>query len=129
MNSPDTVGVLDRRLLFPVLARAVAWVHTAIVLFFALGWMLPWPSAHWAVIGGGVLLQSIWCFLRDNCPLTLLERWLSGTGPEEPGERRFFVSGLLSTVLRRPVSDRAGNAVVYSVLYSSMLICAVKLAA
>ena len=124
-----TEAVIERSGAFRALARIVASVHTGIVLFFALGWLLPWHAAHWTIICGGILMQSLWYLLDDNCPLTLLERWLDqSTGDDSRSGQQIFVSRLLSKVLNRPVSDHTGNVIAYLVLYASMLICAARLA-
>lgn len=114
----------------PRMARAVSLLHMAVIAFFTLGWLLPWSFVHWLVIGGGILMQFSWTLFDNDCPLTLLERRLAGIRAREgnPTEQRNFVSGLLSRVIGRTVSDRAGDATTYAVLFSSMLFCAVRLA-
>lgn len=112
----------------PTLARAVALLHMAIIVLFTVGWLLPWNTAYWLVIGGGALLPISWALFDNNCPLTRLERQLAGTARDaEPDGQNHFVSRLLSRVLGRPVSDRTGDIVVYAVLISSMSICAARL--
>lgn len=113
----------------PALARAVALLHVAIVVFFTIGWLLPWSTSHWLVIGGGALLPLAWALFDNDCPLTRLERRLAGTTHDvEPEGQRYFVSRLLSQILGRTVSDRTGDIVIYAVLFSSMSICAARLA-
>lgn len=105
------------------LARAVAGLHIAVIVVMALGWLLPWPWAWWSVLVGGVILQTIWCLWRNQCPLTVLEARLRGesfTAKEQP---RPFVSNLLSRVLGQAVSNRTGNCVAYGVLYVSLFLC------
>lgn len=112
----------------PALAGLVAILHMAIVLFFTVGWVLPWNVAHWLVIGGGLLLPLIWALFDNDCPLTRLERRLAGnTRNPEPQDQPYFVSRLLSRMLGRTVSNQVGNRVIHAVLLWSMLICAARL--
>lgn len=112
----------------PALARAVALLHMAIVAFFTVGWLLPWNTAYWLVLGGGALLPLSWAVFDNDCPLTRLEHQLAGTARDaDPEGQRHFVSRLLSRVAGRSISDRTGDIVVYAVLMSSMSICAARL--
>lgn len=113
----------------PALARAVALLHVAIVVFFTIGWLLPWSAVHWLVIGGGALLPLCWALFDNECPLTRLENRLAGTtADEKPEDQHYFVSRLLSLMLGRTVSDRIGDIVIHAVLLSSVSICAARLA-
>jgi len=114
------------------LARLVAYLHTVLVVVFGLGWLLPWTAVHWLVIGGGIAMQLSWWLLDGDCVLTRLERYLERVDgaprEEEAGDERRFVTRLVSGLLNRPVPDGVGNLIVYVALYTSMSICAVRLA-
>lgn len=129
-DAPDvmvdaTDGGINAR---PALARAVALLHAAIVVFFTVGWLLPWSAVHWLVIGGGAMLPICWTLFDNECPLTRIERHLAGAEHDaEAADRNYFVSRVLSRILGRTVSDRTGTAVIYAVLSSSMVISFARL--
>lgn len=127
---------------FDRLANLVATLHTAIIAFFLVGWLLPSPLAWWAVLLGGVGLQVVWLTLKNQCPLTMLETYLrqeavqrgSGSEPMDldangsaNDKPPHFVANLMAKCLGRDISPFAGDVVVYLVLYASMALSALRL--
>jgi len=108
------------------LANAVAFVHTAVVLFFALGALLPWRAAWWVVLVGGIILMVIWRSYANNCPLTTLEARLRGQTPD-PSQPR-FVATLVQKCSGMTITNRSADAVAYTVLIVSMIIAVLRLA-
>jgi hypothetical protein len=108
------------------LANVVAVVHTALVIFFALGWALPWQAAWWGVLVGGIALITIWRSYSNNCPLTVLEARLRGLQPD-PSQPR-FVGTLVQKFFRMTISNQSADAIAHGFLIVSMIIAVLRLA-
>jgi len=108
------------------LANLVAVVHTALVIFFALGSLLPWRAAWWIVLVGGIILMVIWRSYANSCPLTILEARLRGQTPDPTQPR--FVAALVKTCFGITITNRSADAIAHTVLIVSMIIAVLRLA-
>jgi len=114
------------------LARAIAAIHSAIVLLFAIGWALPWRESHWAVVCAAVIVQGGWWLFGNRCLLTVWEARLRGKEPEPvpaaPDEDapNFIRDGMTRLLGRRP-PERWLSYATYGVLWGSFTIAAARL--
>ena len=114
------------------LAAGVRAAHVAIVVFFVVGWALPWTVTLVLVVIGAPLIHMGWWLCADRCILTVLERRLLGSGSpttlREPvaGETTFIAS-VLEPLLGRPVSADLIAKLSYGVLWSSFTIATIRL--
>ena len=116
---------MDRRLW---LARAIWFLHTSIVLLFAIGWALPWRNALWAVVVAAALVQVGWWIFGDRCLLTVAESRLRGASDEEPeGAEARFVGDLAARILGWRPADRWLDLATYGVMWGACAIAALRL--
>lgn len=108
------------------LANIIAACHTCLVVFFALGWLLPWRSAWWAVLVGGIILIAIWRSYQNNCPLTVLEARLRGVALD-PSQPR-FMGTLVKKCLGMTITNQSADAIAHAGLIVSMIIAVLRLA-
>ena len=99
------------------------------MVFFLVGWALPWRGALWAVAIGAVVVQAGWWLCADRCVLTILEEQAREGGAATNPEREVdFLARLLSGLTGRPVPARWVNRAAYGVLWGSCAVALLRLA-
>ena len=82
-----------------VLAEIVKWFHSGIVLFTAIGWILPWSESWILLLILVPLMKFHWVTNNGICALTTLEHKLRGNPgagtPDQVGFVFRFVHFLL----------------------------------
>ena len=114
------------------LAAGVRATHVAIVLFFVVGWALPWTVALVLVVIGAPLIHLGWWLCADRCILTVLEQRLLGGGStatsrEPAAGEATFIASVLEPLVGRPISADLVDKLCYGVLWSSFTIATIRL--
>jgi hypothetical protein len=119
-----------------VLARGVWAIHWVVMIWIAVAWCLPWSWALWAALISHPLVYLNWRIFDNRCVLTVIEERLRMRAADPhvsarlaAGEPLDFVSGVLSLVLRRPISRAQGSVVSHTFLWGGFAIAAARLAA
>jgi hypothetical protein len=108
------------------LASLVCVIHTGVVVFFVLGWALPWRWALWTCTIGAVVMRLHWWMNDDVCMLTQLERRLRGDAAR-PAQRERFIARLLRVALRRSVPDGLVDWATHGILWTGAGLASLRL--
>ena len=111
-----------------VLAEFVKWFHSGIVLFTAIGWILPWSESWILLLILVPLMKFHWITNNGICALTTLEHKLRGNPgagtPDQVGFVFRFVHFLLGKYT--PPQEKVNNFMEYC-MYIGWFIAAYRL--
>jgi hypothetical protein len=102
------------------LGRVCHGFHLFIMVYFALGWAVPWTPALWFYLAfvPGVALQ--WQFNKDACILNNIESWARTGRWRDPGNKE--EGAWLATLCADWTGWRPSPAMVNAFTYSVLLL-------
>lgn len=107
----DSLGDIDIPKTNLLLAEFVKWCHSGIVLFTAIGWILPWPKAWILLLILVPLMKFHWVTNNGICALTTLEHKLRGNPNAGNIDQVGFVFRFVSLILGKysPPQEKVNN--------------------
>ena len=111
-----------------VLAEFVKWFHSGIVLFTAIGWILPWTESWILLLILVPLMKFHWVTNNGVCALTTLEHKLRGNPGAGTTDQVGFVFRFVYLLLGKytPPQEKV-NSFMEFCMYIGWLIAAYRL--
>lgn len=111
-----------------VLAEIVKWFHSGIVLFTAIGWILPWSESWILLLILVPLMKFHWVTNNGICALTTLEHKLRGNPSAGTTDQVGFIFRFVSLILGKhtPSQEKVNNFAEYC-MYLGWFIAAYRL--
>ena len=111
-----------------VLAEFVKWFHSSIVLFTAIGWILPWSQSWILLLILVPVMKFHWSTNNGICALTTLEHRLRGNPGAGTIDQVGFVFRFVSLILGKytPSQEKVNNFAEYC-MYVGWFIAAYRL--
>ncbi len=124
-DAVEDVGVPKTNL---ILAEIVKWFHSCIVLFTAIGWILPWSESWILLLILVPLMKFHWVTNNGICALTTLEHKLRGNPGAGTIDQVGFVYRFVNLILGKftPPQEKV-NGVMEFCMYLGWLIAAYRL--
>lgn len=111
-----------------LLAEFVKWFHSGIVLFTAIGWILPWAQAWIILLILVPVMKFHWIINNGICALTTLEHKLRGNPGAGTIDQVGFVYRFVSMITGKytPSQEKVNNFAEYC-MYIGWFIAAYRL--
>jgi len=124
----DSLGDVEIPKTNLLVAELVKWFHSSIVLFTAIGWILPWPNAWLLLLILVPLMKFHWITNNGICALTTLEHKLRGNPSAGTTDQVGFVFRFVSIILGKhsPPQDKVNSIAEYC-MYIGWFVAAYRL--
>jgi len=111
-----------------LVAELVKWFHSSIVIFTAIGWILPWQEAWILLLILVPLMKFHWVTNNGICALTTLEHKLRGNPNAGEIDQEGFVYRFVSLLLGKysPSQDKVNSIAEYC-MYIGWFVAAYRL--
>ncbi len=104
-------------------ADLVKLAHISIITYMTFGWIIPNKVVWFSITLMTPALHIHWKTNDNKCILTTIEKKLRRSN----SEKGTFIGGLSKTFLNIELSDSMVSKLAHVTMYSSMLICIVRL--